>query len=293
LIENASVRTIEQRLRELVETAAEPGQTALRTRVLTHMAWVPARWEPAARAVLEGLGERHPSRTIMLLPEPESARDAVDAEVDLRSFTGGGDRSVCSEVIVIWLRGRRAAAPASVVEPLLVSDLPAFLRWRGPLTFGAPALDQLVEVADRLVVNSREWDDLGSDYQQLPGLFDRIVVSDIAWARVLPWREALAALWPGISGVKRLRVRGPRADALLLASWIGARLARKVELELDQAEELEVVEADGEPVAVDRLPEPTPSELLSDQLEIDTRDPIYEEAVRSAGVRGQGARSSR
>ena len=136
-----SIRAVEAELRSLNEAAAPPGEsTTLRTRVLTHIAWVPPEWEGAARRVLDGLGDRHPSRTILLLPDPGSDRDELDAEVDLRCFVQGGpNRSVCSEVITIWLRGHTARAPASVVQPLLVSDLPVFLRWRGPLPFGAPS----------------------------------------------------------------------------------------------------------------------------------------------------------
>ena len=68
LIECATVRDIERELARLGVEAAEPGQSVLRTRVMTHMAWVPPAWEDAARGVLDNLGDRHPSRTIMFLP---------------------------------------------------------------------------------------------------------------------------------------------------------------------------------------------------------------------------------
>jgi glucose-6-phosphate dehydrogenase assembly protein OpcA len=189
---------------------------------------------------------------------------------------------VCSEVISIWLRGPRAHAPASVVQPLLVPDLPAFLRWRGSLPYGATELEQLLDVADRLVVNGREWDDAARDYASLAGLFDRIVVSDIAWARTRPWRAAIAALWPAVASVEELRVRGPEADALLLDGWLRSRLDRDVRLVHEPADELEAVEVDGAPVVPERPGRPTPSDLLSDQLEIYVRDPVYEEAVEAA-----------
>jgi len=283
LIESASIRQIEQELRRLNAAAAEPGELSTqRTRVLTHTAWVPPEWEAAARSVLEGLGERHPSRTILLLPDPESERDALDAEVDLRCFASGGPgRQVCSEVVAVWLRGRRAAAPASVVQPLLVSDLPAFLRWRGALPFGAPEVEQLLGVADRLVVDSREWPDPEAAYRRLPELFGRIAVSDIAWARTEPWREAIAALWPGAASAQRVRVRGPRAESLLLAGWLGARLRHEVALEHELAQEIELARVDGRAAKAERLGVASPSDLLSDQLEIFGRDPIFEEAVCS------------
>jgi glucose-6-phosphate dehydrogenase assembly protein OpcA len=248
---------------------------------MTHVAWVPPEWREAAEATLAGLGEAHPSRTVLLFPEPDASVDELVADVDLRCFAQGRGRQVCSEVVSIRLRGSKATVPASVVMPLLRSDLPAFVRWRGPLPFGAPELEQLVDLADRLIVDSREWPDAAAGFAHLPELFLRIAVSDIAWGRLLPWREALAARWPEIAGTSRLRVRGPAAEALLLVGWFGARLERNVGLEHESGQEIELVEADGDTVSPDRPGRPSPSALLSAQLEIFGRDPIYEEAVCS------------
>ena len=103
----------------------------------------------------------------------------------------------------------------------------------------------------------------------------------MAWARTEPWRRALAALWPGVADASRLTVRGPRADGLLLAQWLGARLASRVELDCREAEAIEEVQVDGAPVDADQSPPATPSALLSEQIEIYGRDRIYEEAVRA------------
>jgi glucose-6-phosphate dehydrogenase assembly protein OpcA len=282
LIESASLREIEAELGRLAAAAAEPGEAAVhRTRVATHVAWVPGEWEAAARSVLEGLRERHPSRVIVLLPDPESERDALDAEVGLQCFPDGSGRGVCSEQIFLWLRGRRASAPASVVEPLLVSDLPAFLRWRGPLPFGAPELEQLTDVVDRLIVDSREWPEPEGGFRRLPELFDRVAVSDLVWARLEPWRVALAGLWPDVAEAARARVRGPLPDALLLAGWLRGRLRRSVGLEHETAGALELVEVDGRAVEPARSEPRPPSDLLSAELERYGRDAIYEEAVCS------------
>lgn len=277
-----TVREIERELSRLREASSEPGQPPrLRTSVMTHVAWVPERWVEAATETLAGLAERHPSRTILLFPRPDEP-DALEGEVDLRCFVRGGeDQEVCSEVISLRLCGRRASAPASVVVPLLVPDLPIFLRWRGPLPFGAPELEQLVGVADRLVVDSREWPEPRRDLARLPELFDRIAVSDIAWARIQPWREAVAALWPDIAEAATIRVAGPEAEALLLARWLSARLGREVALEREPAGEVELVEVDGREARPSRFEAATPSDLLSDQLERFGADRIFEEALRS------------
>lgn len=280
---NVSVREVERRLCELREAAAEDDVPDLRTSVMTHMAWVPEEWLEAATETLAGLAERHPSRAILLVPDPDAAEDAIDAEVSLRCFTvRGQEHHVCSEVIRFRLRGRRAFAPASIVTPLLIADLPAFLRWRGRPPFGADEFEQLVGVADRLVVDSSEWPDLPGAYAELAAVFERAAVSDIAWARALSWRAALAGLWPGIAEIHELRVAGPRADALLLVAWLRARLERDVELVHDQADELELVAVDGEALPEPRDERPTASDLLSDELDKFGRDLIYEEAVAAA-----------
>ena len=283
LTPNVTVRDVERELARLREAATEPGQAPrLRTSVMTHVAWVPERWEEAATGTLAGLAERHPSRTILLLPRPDEPDDRLDGDVDLRCFVRGGEeREVCSEVIVLRLCGRRATSPASVVLPLLVSDLPVFLRWRGPLPFGAPELEELLGVVDRLVVDSREWPEPEAAFPRVAELFDRIAVSDIAWARTQPWRAAVAALWPECAQASLLRVAGPEAEALLLAGWLRARLERPVKLEREPAGEVELVEVDGREARPPRLEPKTPSDLLSDQLEVFGRDRIYEEAVRS------------
>lgn len=277
-LRDATSVEIEARLAELRAEGPEP---ALRTSVLTHMAWVPREWEQAAEQVMKGLGERHPSRTIVLYPDSGASSDRCDAEVSLQVFEAD-ERSVYAETIRIWLRGSCAQAPASVVVPLQIPDLPVFLRWRGQPPFGEPELEQLVGVTDRLIVDSAEWPDLPRAYAPLAGLFECAAVSDLAWARTLGHRAGLADLWPGIAKAKELRVKGPRAEALLLHGWLRSRLERKIRLAHEEAALLALVAVDGERAEPPPADPKTPSDLLSDQLEVFTRDPVYEAAVRAA-----------
>ena len=283
MTENVSIRDVEREISRLRQEMAGPdGHPALRTSSMTHVAWVPEPWEQAAREALAGLAERHPSRGILLLPRPDEPRDELDAEIDVRSFRDDVlGREVCAEVIAIRLNGPRASAPASIVLPLLIADLPVFLRWRGALPFGEQPLEELLGVVDRIIVDSREWPEPEGDLARLATLADRVALSDIAWARIEPWREAVAALWPDVADASTLRVAGPEAEALLLARWLEARLRRRVELEREPSEEIERVEVDGLPARPRRLEQRAPSDLLSGQLDIFGRDAIYEEALWS------------
>ncbi|MDH4346153.1 MAG: glucose-6-phosphate dehydrogenase assembly protein OpcA [Thermoleophilia bacterium] len=254
----------------------------LRTSTLTHVAWVPPRWLDRAHATLDGLEERHPARTILLVPEPRR-RDGVEAKVEVREFDLPGlGTEVMSEVVEVRLRGAAAAHPSSIVLPLLVSDLPVFCRWRGDLDVSSPAFKDLVRVVDRLVVDSAEWRDPAGSYPRLTRLFERVVVSDLAYRRGLAWRLRLSEHWPGIRSLSRIRVVGPKADALLLAGWLRSRLRRAVELTHRSASVLDAVTLDGVPVAPPQGGTPTGSDALSAELEVLGRDPVYEAAARRA-----------
>jgi glucose-6-phosphate dehydrogenase assembly protein OpcA len=281
--EGVSVAEIERSLAALRAQAEVDGAPFLRTSVLTHMAWIPPEWEQQALDTLSGLAERHPSRTILLLPQPDGEHDGIDADLSLRCFElPGEERLVCTEVIELRLRGTRRHAPASIVAPLLIADLPVFLRWRGQPPFDGAAFEQLVDTVDRLVVDSTEWEDVPAAYGPLADRFERVAVSDIAWARTQRWRRQLASLWPGIGGVRRIRVRGTGAQAHLLAGWLGARLGRPVALEHEAADRLLGVDVDGEPTPFPPGDPPAASDVLSDELERYGRDRIYEEAARAA-----------
>jgi glucose-6-phosphate dehydrogenase assembly protein OpcA len=194
-----------------------------------------------------------------------------------------GDRAICGEVVELTLRGNRASAPASIVLPLLISDLPVFCRWRGQPPFGATEFEQLVGIADRLVVDSTEWEDLPSAYGRLAELFDRIAVSDIAWERTERWRSLLASLWPEIADVRRLRVHGTYAQALLLCGWLRSRLDRDdIDVEHVEAARLEGIDVDGKPAPFPPGDPPQPSDVLSDELDRFTRDRVYEGSARAA-----------
>jgi hypothetical protein len=91
-------------------------------------------------------------------------------------------------------------------------------------------------------------------------------VSDIAWRRTLPWRAALAEAWPEVPD----RIAGPSAEASLIGGWLKSRAGLEVDVEW-----------------VDELPvtdEKSASDLLSEELDVFGRDPIYEDSVRAAAA---------
>jgi glucose-6-phosphate dehydrogenase assembly protein OpcA len=275
-----SVAEIERELAELrgPDRQHVPHQ---RTSVMTHLAWVPEEWVEAAHEVLAGLAERHPSRTIVLVPEAEAERDDIEGDVRQQCFPlAGSMRQVCTETIELRLLGNRASRPASIVEPLLISDLPVFCRWRGEPPWDGDEFAQLIGIADRLVVDSREWREPVEGYRRLQTIFDRVAVSDIAWSLTYDWRLELSKLWPTIRE-QEIRIRGPQAQSTLLRGWLASRLRRAIR-PVEPADEL-AVQLGGERLDPPRTDDLSTADLLSNELDRFSRDPIYEEAVRAAG----------
>ena len=275
------VSEVERELARLRYAQQEDGVAGLRASTMTHLVWAPPRWLDQARKTLAGLDERHPARTIFLIPEPEQS-GSVRARVRLRETAIEGERQVLAEVVELRLRGPAVEHPASLLLPLLVPDLPVFCRWRGEPPWETTQLAEIVDIVDRLVVDSNEWSGLPGAYERLARLFTATAVSDIAYARTLPWRRRLAELWPGIRTVERLRVDGPRAEALLLAGWLRSRLRKQIRLTRRNADSLSGVWVDGERVEPPGEPAPSGSDLLSAELDVFARDPVYEAAVRAA-----------
>ena len=177
---------------------------------MTHLVWCPPAWRAKARATLAGLLERHPARTIFLDPRRRRPRARIEASVELKDFELQGlSREVLSEVIELRLHGTAARHPASIVLPLLVSDLPVFCRWRGEPAWERervrgdhrrrrPARRRLVRVADAHPPRTR------GSRRSSGGSPSRTSPSRGRFR----WRRRLAELWPGIALDREAARRG-------------------------------------------------------------------------------------
>ena len=96
---DVSIAEIEAQLARMrAATTDEARLPNQRTSVMTHVAWVPPEWLEAAERTLEGIVEdRHPSRSILLVPMPEE-ETGLDVELSVRCFAAG-DRAVANEGI--------------------------------------------------------------------------------------------------------------------------------------------------------------------------------------------------
>jgi glucose-6-phosphate dehydrogenase assembly protein OpcA len=206
---------------------------------------------------LLGLGQRHPSRAIVLQADPATDGDPIDARIGTHCRDGeNGASRVCFEQLALTVRGEAARHLDGIVAPLVIHDLPIEIWWPGDTPFDDPVFNQLVAFGDRLVVNASDFRDLPAGLRRLAAIRRRSGVGDIAWERLAPWQELTAQFFDaprfrrylpnlsrllikyavpepggnGLGGPDREIVRGvpsPAAGALLYAGWIATRLAWK------------------------------------------------------------------
>jgi len=187
--------------------------------------------------VVRRLADNHPARVILVVADRDAQPDGITADLSLECSAIGGADQICAESVRLVVNGAPALHLTSVVTPLLLPDVPVVL-W---LT-GAPPLEQAlhgeaIKVCERIVLDSDAFaDPLAAlnaldDAQRKHG---HIPVGDLAWARLLPWRELVAASFDGrdmqpfLHGVRHVEVEScgtrPSSEAWLLAGWLASRL---------------------------------------------------------------------
>ncbi len=261
--------------------------------------------EPAADRVvrtLEGLGVRHPSRAIVLVPEHGMGDEPIDARISTHcnALSGGGDQ-VCYEEVVLTVRGEASEHLSGIVAPLLIHDLPTHIWWPGDPPWRDPVFDQLVDMGDRVIVDSSDFGDLLTGLRRIASLRRRSGVGDLSWGRLSWWQELTAQFFDVprfrryLPNLSRLLIRyavpppasgrhdeddevapgvhAPMAQALLYAGWIATRLAwRRYSTVASLEDGAFALRLEGRHEMVDVVLEPTvtdevrPGDLLSVRL---------------------------
>ncbi|MFE3884275.1 glucose-6-phosphate dehydrogenase assembly protein OpcA [Streptomyces lydicus] len=166
----------------------------------------------------------HPSRTLVVIKRVsrsprDRAKARLDAEVRLGTDAGTG------ETVILRLYGDVIDHAQSVVLPLLLPDAPVVVWWavNAPLD---PAKDPLGALAQRRVTDAYAAE---QPIEELAARADTYTPgdTDLAWARITPWRSMLAAaLDQAPCTVTSAEVTGEEFNPSceLLAMWLADRL---------------------------------------------------------------------
>ena len=155
-----------------------------------------------AAAVIRMLTGRHPSRTLIVSSADPDGPSWLDAHIQAHCVLPRPDAAeTCAEFIDLVAGGETGRHVAAIVAPLLVHDLPVTLWWPGDPPLGSRQARDMLDMADRLVVDGSQWSGDGLDrlhvLAQLVGEHQMsgaaLAVSDFAMLRQSRWREAIAS----------------------------------------------------------------------------------------------------
>ena len=291
-------------------------RAAVRTSVLTLVVVAKDPGEAdETLGVVRHLGARHPSRTLVLVPDEDDGEGSrLDASAAVRLLERDG-RAVCVEEVILEVRGRARHHLDSLVEPFTLPDLPVAV-WL-PSRLPSPG-DPLLESADRVIVDTRVVGSQADALSRLASLSKRCAVTDLSWSRLKPWRQLLASLFEGrvyrpfLDGVQSVEVQGRPGPRHLLAGWLMSRLGlprAKVHLADDEHASIKLacshegraghfqVERKGDERVIDasvrieggpsyeqkvQFGEAWPSRSLADSLTRMGHDEVYEGALQAA-----------
>jgi glucose-6-phosphate dehydrogenase assembly protein OpcA len=214
----------------------------IRSSVMNLVVYVPhAEDAVLVTDAIAALTERHPSRTICVVADPNAPTSSLDASITTRCSTAGSTR-LCWEQIHITAHGATAAHVPGVVIPLVRPDRPTYLWWMGDAPCEAELFRHMVDLCDRLIVDSGFFARPIDGLAQLAAHQQRTAgergVGDVHWMRLTPWRNLAAQFFDGeelrpyASCIDSLNLgythdeqtHGGLGQALLLAGWLAACL---------------------------------------------------------------------
>ena len=202
-------------------------------------------------ATISQLTGRHPSRILIVSSRDPDGPNWLDARIQAHCVLPRADApEICAEMIHLLAGGATGRHLSAIVAPLLIHDLPVTLWWPGEPPFGTEQANDLLAMADRLIVDGSTWSGDGlTRLREMSRLLDgspkaipSLAVSDFALVRQSRWREAIASVFdvpeflPYLRYVRRIGVTyGTRDETepagstnivkpLYHVAWFGSRL---------------------------------------------------------------------
>jgi glucose-6-phosphate dehydrogenase assembly protein OpcA len=232
------VTAIERELAKLWRQACAEGEQVTRA-ALWNLIFRADGDETFARAkqMVDVISRAAPARVLVLRADAPGDGPELEAHIEANfQHREGGGSLVGSEEVTLLARGKGWQHFPSMVRALRLPDLPTALVWAGAPPRDAGPLEELLEGADRMIVDTG---DLSSALElvnltQLVHLSHEVELADLGWLRLGPVRLLLASLFdPPVGAEPLLRAsrvhldcaRHGAATAVLMLGWLACRLS--------------------------------------------------------------------
>jgi glucose-6-phosphate dehydrogenase assembly protein OpcA len=242
----STLTTIWQRVNEARRADGKKEMT--RSSVMTLVAFAPDAKETAwLHDAIAGLTGQHPSRAIILADNRDGTtlqNNMATVEIQEHNLDGAG--AVGSEIITLPVPEGSRRNLATLVTPLLLTDMPIFVWWSGGLPTRDETLSSLLEIGDYSIFDSADFDNPNEDLVRLADLMTKrrqrqvthAAFNDFNWTRIKPWRELTAQCFDPegrgtfLRNLDRVTIeyaveQGEEAcpfQAYLFAGWLASRL---------------------------------------------------------------------
>jgi glucose-6-phosphate dehydrogenase assembly protein OpcA len=221
---------IDAALRAMLKQRHSENASYVPARSLNLVCIVEKQWSGEIANRLRHVGHAHAARTIVCAVEP--GRTTIDAVATIASdvHPQPGEFALLRETVIVDIGERHIPRVDTIVDPLVVTDLPT-VAW-------APhghqeAIEALLPLAQVVLLDSIDEPDMRDALRRSLTLLDDAYVVDLAWLRSTPWRERVAAtfdpphLRPDLRTISAVTVRHhpeSAVAALLLVGWLASRL---------------------------------------------------------------------
>jgi len=221
---------IEAALRAMLKERHSENASYVPARTLNLVCVVDKQWSGEIANRLRHVGRAHAARTIVCAVEPR--RKAIDAVATIASdvHPKAGEFALLRETVIVDVGEQHLAHIDTIVDPLVVTDLPTVV-W-------APhghtqAVEALLSLAQVVLLDSVDEPDMRDAVNRAMTLLRDAYVVDLAWLRSTPWRERVAAtfdpphLRPDLRTISAVTVRHHPESAVagvLLMGWLASRL---------------------------------------------------------------------
>lgn len=191
---------------------------------------------------LRGIGRFAAARTVVCSISPERTTLDATATIAVTTQTPEGMRTPMRETVVLDLGPQHLRHLETIIDPLVVTDVPTVV-W-SPHDH-PDAVDALLHLSQVVLIDSADGPEPADAVARTRELMDRSYVVDLAWLRTTPWRERIAAtfdpvkLRPDLRLISDLVVRHHPESAIaaaLFVGWMASRLEWKLDrLSVDRA----------------------------------------------------------
>ncbi|OLP16033.1 glucose-6-phosphate dehydrogenase assembly protein OpcA [Leptolyngbya sp. 'hensonii'] len=193
---------------------------------------------PDARGsgIADAIASQNPCRIIALCPI-SGEDEGVSAQVSAYCPIQKQSRSVLICCEYITLKGTEAALSrvGSIVNSLLIADLPKFAWWKGTPIPGNDMFELLTEICSCVIVDSSHFqDEAEEELVKLQSMLAADVnVADLNWRRLAAWQELTAEAFDpperraALTEVDRVTIdyeKGNSAQAMMFLGWLASRL---------------------------------------------------------------------